>query len=143
MGKLTVQVLSEEAQKELEALYRDHSSAAVRQRAQIILLKAKGRSAAGIAAILGTTEVSAYGWLKRFRTEGAPGLLTRPGRGRRSILCPDQDAATLLSYVNEHRHSLKQARAAYEAASGKTASEETFRFFLKALATPIKGYEDR
>jgi transposase len=143
VGRVKVVELTPEARQALEYCYRNNDSPAVRQRAQIILLKAKGLVAEDIAQIIGGTPATVHSWIGRYLTDGIAGLHTRPGRGRKSIFEPEQDREKLLSYVEEHRQSLAQAKAAYEAGGGKQASESTLRNFLKVLGTPIKGYEDR
>jgi len=110
----------------------------VRQRTQVILLKAQERTAEDIGAIVGMCPITVHSWIKRYRTEGISGLLTKPGRGRKKILSAEVDAPAITQSIQEHRQSLRAARAAYEAQGGKPVSEETFRSFLKVLATPLK-----
>jgi transposase len=135
--------LSSDAKQRLEHCYRSNDSSAVRQRAQIILLKAKGRVAEDVAEIIGCSPATVHSWVARYLTDGIDGLDTRPGRGRKSIFQTEQDRDKLLGYIGEHRQSLARVKAAYEAAGGKQASESTLRNFLKVLGTAIKGYEDR
>lgn len=143
MGKIKIVELNSEARQALEHCYRSNDSSAVRKRAQIILLKAKGRVAEDISEIVSCSPATVHNWVVRYLTDGIAGLDTRAGRGRKGIFEPAQDRETLLNYVEEHRQSLAQAKAAYEAAGGKQASESTLRNFLKVLGTPIRGYEDR
>ena len=143
MGRIKVVELNSESKQALEHCYRTNASSAVRQRAQIILLKAQGRVAEDIAQIVSCSAATVHSWVDRYLSDGITGLDTRPGRGRKAIFEAGQDRETLLSYVEEHRQSLAQAKAAYEADGGKQASESTLRNFLKVLGTPIKGYEDR
>jgi transposase len=113
----------------------------VRLRTQVILLKAQERTAEDIASIVGMCSISVHSWIKRYRTEGISGLLTKPGRGRKKILSMEVDAPAITQNIKEHRQSLKAAKAAYEVKGGQVVSEETFRAFLKSLATPIKESE--
>jgi len=143
VGKIKVVELTPQDRQALAHCYRSNGSSAVRQRAQIILLKNKGRLAEDIAQIVGCSTATVHNWIARYLANGIGGLHTRPGRGRKPIFQTDLDRETLLGYVQDHRQSLAQAKAAYEAGGGKQASESTLRNFLKVLATPIKGYEDR
>lgn len=142
MAHVKVVVLSDEARTELEFHHRNHSSTAVRQRCQIVLLKSKGRSAEDISAIVDCCPASVHSWVRRYNKDGFSGLLTKPGRGRKPMLSKDKDAAFLLQCVREHRQNLKAAKAAFEAGGGPAVSQDSLRHFLKALVTPIKGYED-
>ena len=110
----------------------------MRLRCQIVLLKAQGRTADDIASITDMCTISVHSWVKRYRSEGIEGLLTKQGRGRKKILRLKEDAPLIMQTIKEHRQSLKAAKAAYEAQGGKPVSEETLRHFLKALATPIR-----
>lgn len=85
--------------------------------------------------------MSVHTWIQRYRNEGIDGLLTKEGRGRKKILRLSEDTPLVVQSITDHRQSLKTAKAAYEASSGKPLSEDTFRRFLKVLATPIKESE--
>lgn len=131
--------LKAEEQEALEGWMRSADVApVVRLRTQVILLKAQGRTAEDIASIVGMCPISVHSWIKRYRTEGISGLLTKPGRGRKKILSVEVDGPSITQTIKEHRQSLRAAQAAYEAQGGKQVSEESFRAFLKVLATPIK-----
>lgn len=142
MRKATKLELKSEEKEGLEQCFRSHPSAAVRSRCQLILLKAQGRTADDIAAIVNMCVISVHSWIRRYRLEGLNGLLTKAGRGRKKILRTEEDAPVITQTIKEHRQSLKAAKAAYEAQGGKQVSEETFRVFLKALAMPIKESEN-
>jgi transposase len=96
-----------------------------------------------IAAIVSVCSMSVHNWVKRYQHGGISSLLTKPGQGRKKILKVEEDAPLITQSLKEHRQSLKAAKALYEAKGGKVVSEESFRLFLKALATPIKGSESR
>lgn len=134
--------LSEAQHRQLEQCMRTYSTApVVRLRCQIILLKAQGRSATDIGSIVGACSNSVHSWVKRYQSEGIRGLLTKAGRGRKKLLKEKEDAPAVVLSIKEHRQSLKATQAAFEAQGGKHVSEETFRTFLKSLATPIKESE--
>lgn len=75
-------------------------------------------------------------WVKRFEAEGIKGLETRPGRGRKPIMDSSDEEAVRIAIEND-RQSVKKAKEAWQQASGKEASESTFRSFLSALARDI------
>ena len=121
---------------------RSYSTApVVRLRCQIILLKAQGRSATDIGSIVGACANSVHSWVKRYQSEGINGLLTKAGRGRKKLLKAKEDGAAVMLSIQEHRQSLHVTQAAFETSGGKQVSAETFRAFLKSLATPIKESE--
>jgi transposase len=134
--------LRAEEQQILEQWIRSWDTApVVRLRCQIILLKAQGRTAEDIGSIVGMGELSVHQWIGRYRSEGISGLLTKTGQGRKPLLNLEEDAPAVILSVKAHRQSVKAAQAAYEASGGKQVSEDSFRAFLKALATPISVFE--
>ena len=134
--------LSEEQCQTLEQWIRSWDTApVVRLRCQTIQLKAQGRSATDISSIVGMCTNSVHSWVRRYQREGMEGLLTKAGRGRKKLLQQQEDAPLAIMALQEHPLSLKAAKAAYEASGGKQVSEDTLRFFLKVVATPIKESE--
>src|SRR3954447_15507890 len=131
--------LSEEQRQQLEQWMRSNASAPVeRLRSQIILLKAQGRSATDISSIVGACTNSVHSWVRRYEQEGISGLLTKPGRGRKKLLQEQKDGPALTHCLLAHRQRLKAVKAAFEASGGRQVHEQTFRAFLKSLATPVK-----
>jgi transposase len=131
--------LTTEQQQSLEQWMRSWNTApVVRLRSQLILLKAQGRSAEDISSIVGMCPITVHSWVKRYRSEGISGLLTKAGRGRKKRLHPQEDAPAVELSLQEHRQSLKAAKAAFEAKGGKQVSEDTLRAFLKVVVIPIK-----
>lgn len=58
------------------------------------------------------------------------------GRGRKPIMdCSDEESVR--KAIENDRQSVKKAKEAWQQASGKEASESTFRAFLSALARDI------
>ena len=143
MRKPAILPLSEEQRQRLEQWIRSLDIApVVRLRCQVIQLKAQGRSATDIGSIVGMCTNSVHSWVKRYQSEGMEGLVTKAGRGRKKLLQQQQpDAPLAIMALQQHRQSLKAAKAAFEANSGKQVSEDTLRFFLSVLATPIKESE--
>lgn len=134
--------LTAAARQTLEQWIRSRDTApVVRLRCQIILLKAQGRTAQDIGSIVGMCKLSVHHWIQRYRTQGISGLLTQKGQGRKPLLNMEADAPAVILSVKAHRQSVKAAQATYEANGGKQVSEDSFRAFLKALATPISVSE--
>ena len=73
--------LGDEQRKALRGLRR-RAVGRVAERAQLVLLSARGYSVAQIAAIFEVGEDVVRGWLHRFQEEGADGLADRPRPGR-------------------------------------------------------------
>jgi transposase len=82
--------------------------------------------------------ITVHSWIRRYRTEGIYGLLTKAGRGRKKRLEQQEDAPAVELSLQAHRQRLKATQAAFEANGGKQVSEDTLRAFLKVVATPIK-----
>jgi transposase len=139
MGRFIKITLDEKTRAALEAGYRRDHSHTFRQRCQIVLLKAQGRTSKEIAALFGCGEKSVNDWLHRYRHEGIDGLRTKAGRGRPAILSAEADAATVRQAVRQHRQRISLAKAALEAALGKEFSQRTLVRFLKNLTADISG----
>lgn len=76
------------------------------------------------------SHVSVNAWIKRFKSEGIEGLRTRAGRGRKPIMdCSDEKIVRRA--IEQDRQSVSKARAAWEQASGKEASNSTFKRFYQ------------
>ena len=123
--------LSDVQRQTLEQWIRSWDTApVVRLRCQVIQLKAQGRSATDIGSIVRMCTNSVHSWVKRYESEGIQGLLTKAGRGRKRLLQQQEDAPLAIMALQQHRQSLKAAKAAFEATgSGKSVSESTLRFF--------------
>ena len=80
--------------------------------------------------------VSVDTWVHRYKVEGLQGLVTKPGRGRKSII-EDVDKASVLSAIKANRQRMQTAKAEWEQQSGKKVCNNTFKRFLKSLADDI------
>ena len=128
--------LSEAQRLELEPGYRMGEKHCFRMRCLALLLKAEGLSASEVGERTGMEQHTVRKWLKRYEKEGLKGLETRPGRGRKPIMdCSDEEAVRWA--IEQDRQSVNKAREAWQQASGKEASESTFKRFLSALAQDI------
>ena len=105
-------------------------------RCHAVLLKSQGMKAEEIGELTEMCQMTVGSWVKRFETEGIKGLETRPGRGRKPIMdCSDEEAVRIA--IENDRQSVKKAKEAWQNATGKEASESTFKAFLSALARDI------
>ena len=128
--------LSEAQHEELEKGYRNGTSHCYRMRCLAVLLRAGGMTfdAVGGRTEMGVKAVSR--WVARYKAEGVKGLETRPGRGRKPIM-DSSDEEAVRRAIEQDRQSVNRAREAWQRASGKDASESTFKRFLSALAQDI------
>lgn len=136
IAKIKVIQLTDEQRLQLEEGFRQGKSHAYRMRCRTILLKAKGLTSKEVGVQTEQTHISVNSWVKRFETEGIKGLETRPGRGRKPIMDNSDEDAVRIAIKND-RQSVMKAKEAWQQASGKKASESTFRAFLSALARDI------
>lgn len=136
MGKPKVLKLTEVERLALVKGFRLGEKHCFRMRCRAVLLKADGLSSVAAGAQTEMSHVSVNAWIKRFKSEGIDGLKTRSGRGRKPIMDrSDEDAVRRA--IEQDRQSVSKARAAWEQASGKKASDSTFKRFLSALAQDI------
>ena len=136
MGKIKKLKLTPEQYAELENGFRNGTSHCFRMRCRAVLLKGKGLSSAKAGEQTEMSFVSVNAWVKRFLTEGIDGLETRPGRGRKPIMdCSDEQAVRLA--IEQDRQSVSKAKQTWQQATGKRASDTTFKRFLSALAQDI------
>ena len=136
IAKIKVIQLTDEQRLQLEEGFRQGKSHAYRMCCRTILLKAKGLTSKEVGVQTEQTHISVNSWVKRFETEGIKGLETRPGRGRKPIMDNSDEDAVRIAIEND-RQSVMKAKEAWQQASGKKASESTFRAFLSALARDI------
>lgn len=136
MGKPKVLELTEVERLALEKGFRLGEKHSFRMRCRAVLLKADGLSSVAAGAQTEMSHVSVNAWIKRFKSEGIDGLKTRFGRGRKPIM-NSSDEETVRRAIEQDRQSVSKARTAWEQASGKKASDSTFKRFLSALAQDI------
>ena len=81
-----------EAQKEeLEAIRSSHEKPYMREKASALLKIAEGQSSRSVALqglLTRRKPDTVCGWLDRYESEGAKGLLVRKGRGRKPAFSP-------------------------------------------------------
>ena len=125
MGKPKVLELTEAQRLELEKGFRVGEKHCFRMRCRAVLLKADGLSAASAGAQTEMSLVSVNAWVKRYKEEGIEGLRTRAGRGRKPIM-DSSDEESVRRAIEQDRQCVSKARAAWEQATGKHASDMTF-----------------
>jgi transposase len=134
--KIKIEQLTASEKSELLVGFRSGESHCFRMRCRAVLLKTEGLSSAQVGKQTEMTAQSVNNWLKRFELEGIKGLETRPGQGRKPIIdCSDEE--TVRKAIEADRQSVKMAKESWQKATGKEASELTFRRFLSALAQDI------
>lgn len=136
MGKPKVLELTGTQRLELERGFRLGDKHCFRMRCRAVLLKADGLSAAKAGVQTEMSPVSVSAWVKRYTAEGIDGLKTHPGRGRKPIM-DSSDEKAVRRAIEQDRQCVSKARAAWEQATGKEASDMTFKRFLSALAQDI------
>jgi transposase len=134
MGKIKEIHMSAEQIRVLENGYKHGRAHFLRQRCLTVLLKAQGLSSPKIAGKVDLCQQSINKWVYRFMSEIIEGLENRPGQGAKPIISREADEETIRKAIEADRQSVKAAKAAWEASSGKTSPDETFRRFLSALA---------
>jgi transposase len=136
MGKIKTLELLERQRMELENGFRNGATHCFRMRCLAVLLKAEGLSSTKTGKQTKMSLVTVNFWVKRFLSQGITGLQTRPGRGRKPIMdCSDEEVVR--AAIEQNRQSVRKARIAWQQATGKEASDLTFRRFLSALAQDI------
>ena len=136
MGKPKILELTEVQRLELERGFRLGEKHCFRMRCRAVLLKADGLSASKVGAQTDMSFVSVNAWVKRYVAEGINGLNTRSGRGRKPIM-DSSDKEAVRRAIEQDRQCVSKAKAAWEQATGKEASDMTFKRFLSALAQDI------
>jgi transposase len=81
-------------------------------------------------------------WVKRYKSAGLAGLVTRHGRGRKPKLNKAEHGEQARKSVEKYRQRMLAAKADFEAESGKEVSRQTLRRFLKSLVEDTNASED-
>ena len=135
--RVNTPILSTAVRSALDAGYRTGASHCYRTRCHVIILKSENRSSIDVGSIVGMHANTVNSWVQRYNESGLEGLNTKPGQGRKSMICVATDETAIKAMVQEHRQRVSMAQAEWEAANNKTVSRATFRRFLKELADGI------
>lgn len=130
MGKPKVLELTEAQHLELDRGFRLGEKHCFRIRCRAVLLKAEGLSAVKAGVQTEMSFVSVNAWVKRYKEEGIDGLKTRSERGRKPIM-DSSDEEVVRHAIEQDRQCVSKARAAWEQATGKEASDMTFKRFYQ------------
>jgi transposase len=136
MGKIKELALTDVQRWQLDNGFRNGTSHCLRMRCRAVLLKSDGLSSAKAGEQTDMSLVSVNAWVNRFLSEGITGLQTRPGRGCKPIM-DSTDEEAVRAAIEQDRQSVSEARAAWQEATVKEASDLTFKRFLSALAQDI------
>jgi transposase len=133
MRRKTVSPLSASDREELERLVKEDPSARVRQRAEAILLSAKGYSIKQISEIKDKCVITVSRWIDQWEERGVDGILEGEGRGSKGILteCERQEIAKWLDEETPVR-SAAELIDRIQKTFGKAVSKDTARCLLKA-----------
>ncbi len=131
--KIRIIALSAEAVVLLKEGYHKGKRPAFRKRCHLVLLKAEGRSSKDIGLIVGMHELSVNHWLNRYEAEGLQGLVTKAGRGRKTLLDEQKDGAAVRTAVAQERQRLNVAKVILEEQLHKSFSTKTLKRFLKSV----------
>lgn len=129
-----VKPLSEVEKQTLEEAYRNHPQHRVRDRAQALLLSARGYSIAQLRNIFVVRRDTISSWLDRWELNGVVGLLDDVRSGRPAIFTVEEQDQ-FKTYVDENPHQLKAAVTRIQEETGKDASLYTYKRFLKRATT--------
>jgi transposase len=110
---------------------------AFRERCHCIWLSSEGYQVKEIARIFQVSEISIYGWFKRWEKGGIAGLRDKEGRGRKPIL-KSEDFLQVKACVQENAQKLKIARSILKEELGREFSAKTLKRFLKSLIADTK-----
>lgn len=136
MRKPKVLELTEAQHLELDRGFRLGERHCFRMRCRAVLLKSEGLSFVKAGAKTEMSFVSVNAWVKRYKEEGIDSLKPRFGRGRKPIM-DSSDEEVVRRAIEQDRQCVSKARAAWEQATGKEASDMTFKRFLSALVQDI------
>jgi transposase len=122
MGKIKQLGLTEVQRGQLSKGIHNGTSHCLRMHCRAVLLKAEGLSCAQAGAQTYMSLVSVNACVKRFQSEGFTGQQTRPGRGRKPIMDSTYGDAVRAA-IEQDRQSVSKARASWQEATGKEASD--------------------
>jgi transposase len=125
-----VNKLSEDAKRQLEALYYDHTDFALRRRAHAILLSDRGFTIGQLQAIFAVDRDTVSAWFDLFEQSGTEGLKPLPRPGRPALYTEDE-VHQLKALVDQEPRQIKPAQAALQQATGKSSCTETIQRALK------------
>lgn len=138
MGRVLTISLSSEQETELIHYHKKSDNHVLRQRCQIILLKASGRKTSDICRIVGIKSQNQVNkWIKRYKKDyaalGIEVLCNAEGQGRKPIFDKEKESELILQVVKTERQKLENAKIILEKELNKSFNIKTLKNFLKVL----------
>jgi len=130
--------LAEAEKITLQEGHKNGKAQAFQARCHCLILSSEGYEVKELARILRVSEISIYGWFKRWENSGIVGLRDKAGRGRKPILRAE-DLAQIKKRVQENAQRLKIARTLLKEELGREFSTKTLKRFLKSLIADTNG----
>jgi transposase len=139
MGRVLTISLTSEQETELINHHKKSDNHVLRQRCQIILLKAAGRKTSDICQIVGIKSQNQVNrWIRRYKddyaTLGIAVLQNAEGQGRKPIFDKQKEAEFIQQLVKTERQKLENAKLILEKELNKSFNIKTLKNFLKVLA---------
>ena len=126
-----IKPLTEENQKKLYEIYRNHKQHQVRERAHAIILSAeKGFCIGSLAKIFDVDRDTISRWFDRWEVYAFEGLFDAKKSGRKRILSTEEEIEAI-KIVNENPTQLKPALIKIKEETGKEISNKTLKRCLK------------
>ena len=125
-----VQPIPEAVRITLQEMHMKHPTFRCRQRAQAILLSARGFTLDELWSILDVRRDAISGWVDRWESEGLLGLYDRPRAGRPTRYT-EEEVGLLKALVDEEPRQIKTAQTKWAAITQKVASTSTLKRLLK------------
>ncbi|MEH2182158.1 IS630 family transposase [Nostoc sp.] len=116
--------------KLLERIYRQSRYHQVRQRAHFLILAAQGVELEELMRIFQVSYKTIYNWINRWESEGMVGLYNKPGRGRKRIFKPEQEAQ-IRDWAKLEPRQLKKTLQKIKSEWDIEVSTETIKRILK------------
>ncbi len=116
---------------------KNGNAQAFQERCHCLLLSCEGYQVKELAGIFRVSEITVYGWLKRWEISGLVGLKDKPGRGRKPIL-KSEDLPQVKRQVQANAQRLRVAREKLKEELGREFSAKTLKRFLRSLIAATK-----
>jgi transposase len=116
--------------KLLERIYRQSRYHQVRQRAHFLMLGCQGIELEKLMTIFNVSYKTIYNWINRWESKGMIGLYNKPGRGRKRIFKPEQEAE-IREWAKQEPRQLKKTLQKIKSEWDIEVSIETIKRILK------------
>ena len=116
--------------KLLERIYRQSRYHQVRQRAHFLILACQGIELEKLITIFNVSYKTIYNWINRWESRGMTGLYNKPGRGRKRIFKPEQEAE-IREWAKQEPRQLKKTLQKIKSEWDIEVSTETIKRILR------------